>query len=91
MNNYFKQILYDLRHQRVVTITSMLGTAFAIFLVMAVFTIGSIDSVPVSPETNRPHILMGKYLHIKGDNSDSSGALSYNSASELYSNLDGIS
>lgn len=91
MNNYFKQILYDLRHQRVVTITSMLGTAFAIFLVMAVFTIGSIDSVPVSPETNRPHILMGKHLHIKGDNSDSSGHLSYGTASELYNNLDGIS
>lgn len=46
MNNYLKQIWYELRHQPMVTITSVMGTAFAIFLMMAVFMTSSLDTVP---------------------------------------------
>ena len=91
MNNYFKQIWYELRHQRMVTITSILGTAFAIFCVMAVFMISSLKSVPVAPETCRPNLLVGKFIHIdKSSGQSGSGGMSYNTASKFYKDLDGI-
>lgn len=91
MNNYFKQIWYELRHQRMVTITSILGTAFAIFCVMAVFMISSLKSVPVAPETCRPNLLVGKFIHIeKSAGQSGAGGMSYNTASKFYKDLDGI-
>lgn len=91
MNNYFKQIWYELRYQRMVTITSVMGTAFAIFFVMAVFMVSSIDTVPVAPESNRPRLLYGKSIHInKQSGSSGSGCMSYKAATALYGNLEGI-
>ena len=90
MNNYFKQIVYDLRYQRIVTITSALGTAFAIFLVMAVFIISSINSVPVAPESNRPRLLTGKYLEVHTSRGSGSGDMTYAIATELYKDLEGV-
>lgn len=90
MNNYIKQIWYELRHQPMVTVTTILGTAFAIFLIMAVFMTSSIDTIPVSPESNRPRMLTGKYFNLSNGNNNSSGGLSYNTAKKLYWNLEGI-
>lgn len=91
MTNYLKQIWFELRHQPVVTITSVMGTAFAIFFVMAVYMIASVDTVPVAPESNRARILIGQYgdVIINGQG-ESSGALSYNTAKKFYDGLDGI-
>ncbi len=90
MNNYLKQIWYELRHQPMVTITTVMGTAFAIFLMMAVFITSSLDTVPVAPETNRPRLMFGQNIHIKYEKGESSGGMSYNTARRLYGNLDGI-
>ncbi len=91
MNNYFKQIWYELRHQPMVTVTSVLGTAFSIFLVMAVFMTSNLNSVEVSPESNRNRMLIGKYVHIDTDEGGSnSGGMSNSMAKRLYANLDGI-
>lgn len=90
MNSYIKQIWFELRHQPMVTVTSILGTAFAIFLVMAVFMTSSLSTVAVSPESNRPRLLAGKYINITGENSSSSGSMSYSTARRLYWNLDGL-
>lgn len=90
MNNYIKQVWYELRHQPMVTTTSILGTAFSIFMVMAVFITSSIDTVEVSPESNRSRMLYGKYIHVKHANGESSGSLAYNTALKLYDNLDGV-
>lgn len=90
MTNYLKQIWFELRHQPVVTITSVMGTAFAIFFVMAVYMIASVDSVPVAPESNRDRILHAKYGHVCYKEGDSSASLSYNTVQKIYSGLDGI-
>lgn len=91
MNNYIKQIWYELRHQPMVTLTSVLGTAFSIFLIMVVYMTASIDTVEISPESRRGRILTGKYIHIseKGGG-NSSGGMSYTSAKKLYGDLEGI-
>ena len=75
MNNYLKQIWYELRHQPMVTITSVMGTAFAIFLMMAVFMTSSLDTVPVAPETNRPRLMFGQNIQIKYEMGDSWGVM----------------
>lgn len=90
MTNYIKQIWYELRHQPMVTVTSILGTAFAIFLVMAVFMTSSIDTVEVSPESNRSRILTGKNINLEYPQGSSSGSMSNSSAKKLYSDLKGI-
>ncbi len=90
MNNYIKQIWYELRHQPMVTITSILGTAFAIFLVMAVFMTSSLSTVAVAPESNRPRLLAGQNIHISMGNYGGSGGMSNSTAQKLYGNLKGI-
>lgn len=90
MNNYFKQIWFELRHQPVVTLTSVMGTAFAIFFVMAVYMISSVDTVEVAPESNRSRILHALYGHVKVKDGDSSGGLSYNLIKKFYEGVDGI-
>lgn len=90
MNNYIKQIWYELRHQPMVTITSILGTAFAIFLVMAVFMTSSLSTVAVAPESNRVRILAGQDIHVKMENYEGAGTMSNSTAQKLYGNLNGI-
>lgn len=90
MTNYIRQIWYELRHQPMVTITSILGTAFSIFLVMAVFMTSSLDTVEVAPESNRSRILTGKNIHMEREEGSGSGGMSNSSAKKLYGNLKGI-
>ena len=92
MTNYLKQIWFELRHQPVVTITSVMGTAFAIFFVMAVYMIASVDTVPVAPESNRDRILHGQYGHVsmKEQGGESSGGVAYTTLKKFYSDLDGV-
>ncbi len=89
--NYIRQILYDLRQQPLVTWITLIGTALAIFLIMAVFMVNHINVVEVSPENNRSRILYGNYMdiHFTAGGSASSG-LAYETAQEIYSNLKGI-
>lgn len=91
MNNYLKQIWFELRNQPVVTITSALGTAFAIFFVMAVYMVASVETVAIKPESNRDRILIGQYMELNmGDDVTNSGSMSYNNAKKIYSGLEGI-
>lgn len=90
--NYFKQIYYEMKHQKMMTWVSVGGTALAIFLVMALIMSESIYDVAVTPESNRDRILFGQGIHIKtGDNGDGSTmTMTYDMAKKLYSNLKGI-
>ncbi|MDE6670445.1 MAG: ABC transporter permease, partial [Muribaculaceae bacterium] len=79
-----------MKQQPLVTWISLIGTALAIFLIMAVFMVNRVNVVEVSPESNRDRILYGSYIDIYLDNGSSSGGLTYESAHEIYSNLKGI-
>lgn len=89
--NYFKQIYYEMKHQKMMTWVSISGTALAIFLVMAVIMAEGLYDVAVKPESNRDRVMYGTGIHIKDDRGESSGmALSYNKAKQLYEDLDGV-
>ncbi len=90
--NYFKQIWYEMRHQKMMTWVSISGTALSIFLVMAFFMTEHAKTVAMSPESDRDRIFIGENIHTKqidGSN-DSSGPVSYEYAKKLYEGLDGV-
>ena len=89
--NYFKQILYELKNQRMVTWVSISGTALAIFLIMAVFMADRLQGVSIPPLTNRDRILSGQGIeYISGKTNGSSMNLNRDFATKLYADLDGV-
>lgn len=91
--NYFKQIYYEMKHQKMMTWVSVGGTALAIFLMMAFIMSEHIYDVESSPESNRSRILYGLGSHVKeieGDNNNSTMGLSYDFADRIYSDIDGV-
>lgn len=93
MNTFFlKQTFDEMRRQPVAASVTIIGTAFAIFLIMTVMMINSTSSVPIPPESNRDRILYGKYIHtqqIEGQGERSAG-LTRKLAERLYRGLEGI-
>ncbi|MCH5230294.1 MAG: ABC transporter permease [Muribaculaceae bacterium] len=90
--NYIKQLLYELRNQKLVTWVSISGTALAIFLIMATFMADKITNVSIAPESNRDRILKGQNIdfHSQDGSSGSGWGIDYNLAKRLYENLDGV-
>ena len=91
--NYFKQVIYEMKHQRMMTWVAISGTALSIFLVMAFFITDNISQVDTAPETSRSRVLLGKGIHEKepGKGIDNSGmSLTLRMAEMFYKDLDGI-
>ena len=90
--NYFRQIYYEMKHQKMMTWVSISGTALAIFLVMAIIMADRINTVEVAPESNRGRILEGRGLHIDFDDGRSWGMSAYtlSFAKQLYGDIEGI-
>lgn len=92
---YIKQVIFDLRHQKMMMWVSVSGTALAIFLVMAFFMSNRMRSVAVAPETDRDHIVFGQNIDVfytseSGDESSQSSPLGFDRAKKLYEGLDGV-
>lgn len=93
--NKLKQIWYDLRQQPVISSVTIIGTALAIFLVMAVFMIQQIKVTPFAPESNRDRVLYGINIHSQsigdgGQSESSSTEMAYDMSKKLYGDLEGI-
>ncbi len=90
--NYIKQLIYDMRHQKMMTWVSISGTAVSIFLVMTFFMVQNLKTVKVSPELNRDRIYAGMYVDIHSieEGWSSSGSMSYETAQRLYGDLEGV-
>lgn len=90
--NYFRQIYYEMKHQRMMTWVSISGTALAIFLVMAFVMVDQLKSVEVAPESNRSRILIASGFHVKNQKGMDSSTLGLNLdiARRLYENLEGV-
>ena len=86
-----RQVLYDMKHQPVIGIVTMIGTALAIFLMMVVVMMDRVTTAPFAPEVNRGRTLYGRFLNIANDiyRMDSSAGMSEKLARRLYDNLDG--
>lgn len=89
-----KQTVYEMKSQPIVALVTLIGTAFAIFLMMTVMMINNVRVMPMAPESNRDMMLYGMNFHnrsiIEGQNSDSSSRLNLRLAKTLYGGLDGI-
>lgn len=83
------QVLYDMKHQPVIGIVTMIGTALAIFLIMVVVMMNRVTTEPLSPEVNRDRTLYGRWLHFQNGEIDNSSAMSEKTARRLYDDLDG--
>ncbi len=91
MNKNLRQVLYDMKHQPVIGIVTMIGTALAIFLIMVVVMMNRVTVAPFAPETNRDRTLYGKFINIKNDaiGDNSSAGMTEKLTRRLYDNLDG--
>lgn len=90
MKKKFRQIIYDMRTQPVISAVTIIGTALSIFLLMSVMMLQQIGTMPFAPESNRDRLLFGKYIHIEYEHGGSSGSMSYEAARKLYSGLEGV-
>ena len=89
--NYIKQIIFELKNQKMVTWVAISGTALAIFLIMATFMSDRLVNVSISPESNRLRILKGHGMDFISENGSGSGwGIDYDLACKLYNNLDGV-
>ena len=90
--NYFRQIYYEMKHQRMMTWVSISGTALAIFLVMAVIMADRINTVEVAPESNRGRILKcgGFNVNFEDGRSWSGMPYTFSFAKQLYEGIEGI-
>ena len=89
--NYLKQILYELKNQKMMTWVSISGTALATFMIMAIYMSSKLNQLEISPVSKRTSILSGQsidYYHEMG--SGSAMAINFELANKLYGNLDGI-
>lgn len=84
-----RQVLYDLRHQPVIGIVTIAGTAMTIFFIMITVMMYRGHVAPFAPESNRPRMLIGKFLHITNTttNYDGSAGMSLDTAERLFGGL----
>lgn len=90
--NYFKQIYFEMKHQKMMTWVSVSGTALAIFLVMIFVMSEQVKVIESAPESQRSRILYGEGIDVYyGDEgSQSSMGLSREVAKSIYSDLKGV-
>lgn len=94
-SNIIKQTIYEMRRQPVSASVTLVGTAFAIFLLMTVLMIDSATTIPISPESRRDRILLGMNMHTQSIDEESpwkgsSSRLNRKTAERLYGHLEGI-
>ncbi|MDE6351880.1 MAG: ABC transporter permease, partial [Muribaculaceae bacterium] len=86
-----KQILYDFRHQSVISWVTLLGTMLAVFLIMIVVMMQQIQIAPFAPESNRDRTLYGRWMAIKfSEENTSSSTLTYSIAKQIYDSLPNV-
>lgn len=92
MKQKLKQIIYEMRHQPVISGVTFIATALSVFLIMVVVIMQRVKTVPFPPESCRERLMVGKFIHLMNDEleSDASGAMSYSYAQRLYGGLDGV-
>ncbi len=93
--NYLKQILFEMRHQKMMMWVSIGGTALAIFLVMTYFMGEQLKTPAVAPELNRSRIVSGQNIHLlftfpDMNSKEVSTSLDYDQTHFFYDNLDGV-
>ncbi len=92
MKQKIRQILYDMRHQRVISLITLAGTAMAVFLLMTVIMMQDVQTASFKPETRRERTVYSSGIHTKTPSihQEQSSYPSFDVARELYGGLDGV-
>lgn len=92
--NYLRQLLYDMRHQKMMTWVAISGTAVSIFLVMVMFMVNNLKTVEIAPDINRQRIYGAMTASLKSTDPvtrwTSMGPMSYGLAQRLFEGLKGV-
>lgn len=94
--NYIRQLIYDMRHQKMMTWVSISGTAVSIFLVLVFFMVNNLSTVEVAPESNRHLIYGSPSFRIEIVSGEKTGwsingtGINYAYAKKLFDNLEGV-
>lgn len=62
IKQYIRQAFYQIRTQPVLSAISILGTAFAIFMIMLIIMMQQVKTEPYAPESNRDRMLYVKWM-----------------------------
>ncbi|MDE7160164.1 MAG: ABC transporter permease [Muribaculaceae bacterium] len=84
------QVIYDIRHQPLVSWISIGATALAIFLIMVIYMVNGLGTVEAEPELQRSRLFYGTGMHLTGGSGEASSSLSREYAEEIYGNLEGV-
>ncbi len=91
MKQKFKQILYEIRRQPLISGVTFVATVLAVFLIMIVVIMQRVSVVPFSPESCRDRMLIGQYIHFTTESGGAwSGGASMMLSRKLYADLDGV-
>ncbi|MDE6810371.1 MAG: ABC transporter permease [Muribaculaceae bacterium] len=84
-----KQILFDFRHQAVISWVTLSGTMLSVFLIMIVVMMQQVQIAPFAPESNRDRLLYGRWMHVNTGEGlgGSSSSVSLTYAHQLYDSL----
>lgn len=92
LNTIFRSAWFQMKHQKVLSIVTIAGTALAIFLIMIVVMMQEVQTAPYAPESNRDRFLHYKYLSSYkeewGEGDSSNGPMSYNTAKQMLLSLE---
>lgn len=90
IKQYFKQALYLLKENKLLSFISIFGTAFAIAMIMVIVITLRATTAPLAPETNRDRMLLVKSVRCINRSNDrwrSHGPLSYTTIKECFKKL----
>lgn len=92
MRHRFRQILYDIRQQPLISAVTLVTTSLAVFLIMVIVINQRVKTVPFPPESCRDRLLIANNMSAKSidGHGAGSGSLDYGTARRLYSGLDGV-
>lgn len=92
LNTIFRSAWFQMKHQKVLSIVTIAGTALAIFLIMIVVMMQEVLTAPFAPESNRDRFLHYRYLSSTnvdwGEGDSSNGPMNYNTAKQMLLSLE---
>lgn len=93
MMEMLKQVIFEMKHQKMMTWVSTGGIALSIFLVMVFFMVDKLSTVEVAPESNRSRMLYGGQYELGWHDNPylyKCGSMSLKNAKKIYSGLQGV-
>lgn len=89
LTTIFRSTWFQMRHQPVLSIVTIAGTALSIFLIMIVVMMQEVTTAPFAPESNRDRLLYYSWLSSSYEDGDGecNGPMAYTTARQMLLSL----